>query len=73
MACTDIFAEQWMPLVIAPSLSDDGVSQPFETLQRIIDTDWKSLGMCEDCVEEKKIEWRGEMDMVWEKMDVWLQ
>lgn len=73
MACTDVFAEHWMPLVIAPSLSDDGVSQPFETLQRIIDTDWKALGICEECVEDKKTEWSGEMDVVWEKMDVWLQ
>jgi len=73
MACTDIFAEQWMTLVIAPSLADNGVSQPIETLQRIIDIDWRSLGMCEGCVLEKQAEWRGEMDVIWEKMDVWLQ
>jgi hypothetical protein len=62
-----------MDLVIGPALADGGVSQPIETLQNIIDVDWKSLGMCDECIAQKKVEWKGEMDVVWEKIDEWLQ
>jgi len=73
MACTDVFAEKWMALVIGPSFANDGVAQPFETLQRITDIDWISAGLCEECFAEKKAEWRDEMNVVWEKIDFWLE
>lgn len=72
MACTDVFAEAWMPLVIQPALENNGLCKPIETLQTIIDLDWKVQGLCEECVEDKRQEWRGEQKDVWDKMDLWL-
>lgn len=72
MACTDVFAEAWMPLVIQPALENNGLCKPIETLQTIIDLDWKVQGLCEECVEDKREEWRGEQKDVWDKMDIWL-
>ena len=37
MACTDVFAETWMQLVIQPAIENDGVYKPLETLQKVID------------------------------------
>ncbi|KAH9917579.1 uncharacterized protein B0H18DRAFT_1033756, partial [Fomitopsis serialis] len=67
MACTDVFAEQWMPLVIQPALENSGLCRPIETLQTIIDLDWKAQGLCDECVSEKREEWRDEQRAVWEK------
>lgn len=63
-----------MTSVIGPALSDaaGGVSAPIEALQKICEVDWKELGLCDECVQDKRKEWRGEMDKVWEKMGEWL-
>lgn len=73
MACTDVFAEKWMPLVIQPALDDNGLCRPLETLDRIIGIDWAAEGLCAECVREKTDEWRGEQRAVWEAMDRWLE
>jgi len=74
MSCTDAIAEHWMTSVIGPALSDPtgGVSAPIETLQKIREIDWIELGLCEECVRDKREEWKGEADKIWEKMDEWL-
>lgn len=72
MQCTDVFAEMWMPLVIQPALECSGLCRPIETLQTIIDLDWGAQGVCAECVQEKREEWRAEQRTVWERMDKWL-
>jgi hypothetical protein len=74
MACTDALAEHWMTSVIGPALSDPtgGVSAPIEALEKICEIDWIKLGLCEECVRNKREEWKGEVDTIWEKMDGWL-
>ena len=72
MACTDVFADTWMRLVIQPALEDDGVYKPLETLERMRGVDWAKEGLCESCVREKMEEWRGEQEEVWRLMDKWL-
>ncbi|KAI0073956.1 hypothetical protein K474DRAFT_125858 [Panus rudis PR-1116 ss-1] len=72
MACTDVFAETWMPVVIGPALETSGLCKPIETLQTIMDIDWKSHGLCDECVKEKREEWRGEQEVIWKKMNEWL-
>ncbi|KAG6865149.1 hypothetical protein C0991_004831 [Blastosporella zonata] len=46
MACTDVFADTWMSLVIQPAIEDDGVYKPLETLERIKSIDWAKAGLC---------------------------
>ena len=72
MACTDVFAETWMQLVIQPAIENDGVYKPLETLQSIIDIDWGYHGLCSSCVVEKRAEWRKEQEDIWEKIDNWI-
>ena len=74
MPCTDALAEHWMTSVIGPALSDPtgGVSAPIEALQKICEIDWVGLGLCEECVQDKREEWKREMDTIWEKMDEWI-
>jgi hypothetical protein len=74
MACTDAFAEHWMSWVISPALLDHtrGVSAPIEALRKICEIDWAKLGLCGECVQNKREEWKGEIDTIWEKMDEWL-
>ncbi|KAF9789770.1 hypothetical protein BJ322DRAFT_1044110 [Thelephora terrestris] len=74
MACTDALADHWMASVIGPALSDPtgGVSAPIEALQKIREINWKELDLCEECVQDKREEWKGEVDTIWEKMDEWL-
>jgi hypothetical protein len=72
MACTDVFADKWMTLVIQPALECDGVYKPLETLQKMIEIDWGKEGLCSACVVEKKAEWKDEQEIVWAKMDEWL-
>jgi hypothetical protein len=72
MACTDVFADTWMSLVIQPALENDGVYKPLETLQHMIDIDWGNLGLCLSCVIEKRAEWTREQEDVWEKADGWI-
>ncbi|OSD08239.1 hypothetical protein PYCCODRAFT_1429301 [Trametes coccinea BRFM310] len=73
MACTDVLAEKWMPLVIQSALDDNGLCRPLETLERIIAIDWAAEGLCADCVRDKTEEWRGEQRDIWERMDEWLR
>ncbi|EIW53294.1 uncharacterized protein TRAVEDRAFT_154698 [Trametes versicolor FP-101664 SS1] len=72
MACTDVFAEKWMPLVIQRALDENGLCRPLETLEEIIAIDWAAEGLCEECVRDKREEWRGEQKDVWARMDGWL-
>jgi len=72
MACTDVFADTWMGLVIQPALECDGVYKPLETLEKMRTVDWRKEGLCESCVKEKREEWRGEQGDVWRRMDGWL-
>jgi hypothetical protein len=73
MACTDVFADMWMPLVIKPALEDDGVYKPLETLERIKSIDWAMEGLCASCVIEKRQEWTKEQYTVWRLIDGWLE
>ncbi|KAG7445882.1 uncharacterized protein BT62DRAFT_968672 [Guyanagaster necrorhizus] len=72
MACTDVFADKWMPLVIQPALEDDGVYKPLESLERIKLIDWGKEGLCTSCVKDKKVEWTEEQETVWNLIDGWL-
>ncbi|KAG2135190.1 uncharacterized protein EDB93DRAFT_1242578 [Suillus bovinus] len=72
MACTDVFADKWMSLVITPAISNSGVCKPLEMLEQIKQIDWAAEGLCAACVREKTQEWTQEQEDVWEKMDSWL-
>ena len=72
MACTDVFAEKWMPLVIGPSLENNGLCRPVETLRDIQRIEWEKEGLCEECCVEKRQEWEDEIRTVWEKVDTWI-
>ncbi|KAG5644410.1 hypothetical protein DXG03_008577 [Asterophora parasitica] len=72
MACTDVFADTWMSLVIAPAIASGGVTRPIETLEGWKGEEWKAHGLCDACVEEKKAEWGEEQGKIWEMMDLWL-
>ncbi|TRM70150.1 hypothetical protein BD626DRAFT_476441 [Schizophyllum amplum] len=71
-ACTDVFADTWMDLVISPALLDGGVGRPLETLERMKNIRWAEKGLCAECVKEKEQEWTEEQETVWNMMDVWL-
>ncbi|KAI5997678.1 hypothetical protein F5J12DRAFT_906949 [Pisolithus orientalis] len=64
MACTGVFADQWMSLVIPSAISDGGVYKPLETLESIKQLDWAAEGLCPDWTEEQAV--------VWEKVGSWL-
>jgi hypothetical protein len=72
MACTDVFADTWMTLVIQPALECDGVYKPLEMLQMMMEVDWVKEGLCETCLHDKKVEWTAEQVTVWSKLDRWL-
>ncbi|OJA14272.1 hypothetical protein AZE42_08832 [Rhizopogon vesiculosus] len=72
MACTDVFADRWMSLVIQPAISNSGVYKPLEMLEQIKQIDWAAEGLCAACVREKREEWTQEQEDVWKKMDLWL-
>lgn len=72
MACTDVFAETWMPDVIAPALADNGLCRPVETLRKIQKVRWEDKGVCEECCAAKREEWDEEIKAVWKKVDEWL-
>lgn len=72
MACTNIFADKWMSLVITPAIRNSGVCKPLEMLEQIKQIDWAAEGLCVACVREKTQEWTQEQEGVWEKMDSWL-
>ena len=73
MACTDVFADTWMQLVIQPALDNDGVYKPLETLERMKSINWNKEGLCPSCVMEKREEWSEEQRTVWRLMDSWLE
>ncbi|KAG6828910.1 hypothetical protein H0H92_006361 [Tricholoma furcatifolium] len=73
MACTDVFADTWMRLVITPAIENNGVYKPLETLERIKGIDWEKEGLCEACVKEKNEEWSEEQQNIWKAMDAWLE
>ncbi|KAH7924742.1 hypothetical protein BV22DRAFT_1012631 [Leucogyrophana mollusca] len=72
MACTDVFADKWMLLVIQPALTSDGVYKPLEMLEEIKAINWEEQGLCPACVREKREEWTQEQVDVWKNMDAWL-
>lgn len=72
MACTDVFADTWMSLVIQPAIENDGVYKPLETLELMKGIDWEKEGLCPSCVKEKHEEWTDEQMNVWKAMDAWL-
>jgi hypothetical protein len=72
MACTDVFADTWMGLIIRPALECSGVYKPLEMLERMRAVDWGKEGLCGSCVEEKRAEWREEQEHVWRLVGVWL-
>lgn len=72
MTCTDVFAETWMPDVIAPALADNGLCRPIETLRKIQEIRWEDKGVCAECCAAKREEWDEEIRAVWEKVDEWL-
>jgi len=73
MACTDIIADHWMTDVITPALADGGVGRPLETLDRIASVSWNEMGVCDECVESKKIEWSETAKDVWENIGGWIE
>ena len=73
MACTDIIADRWMTDVIAPALADGGVGRPLETLALIASLSWNERGVCDECVESKKVEWSETAKDVWEKVGGWIE
>lgn len=73
MACTDVFADTWMNLVISPALEDGGVYKPIETLERLKRIEWAQRGLCAECVEEKRKEWTGEQETIWALVEKWLE
>lgn len=72
MGCTDVFAEQWMPAVIAPALAGNGLCRPVETLREIQRVRWEELGLCAACCAEKRAEWEEEVRVVWDRVGEWL-
>ena len=75
MASTDTLAEHWITSVISPALSDPtgGASALVEAFQKICKIDWTELGLCEECMREKREEWKEEINNIWEKIDKWLE
>jgi len=73
MACTDVFADTWMDLVISPALEDDGVYKPIETLERLKQIEWAQRGLCAECMKDKREEWTGEQESIWALVEKWLE
>ncbi|KAN0133693.1 hypothetical protein V8E53_008417 [Lactarius tabidus] len=73
MPCTEALADYWMSDVITPALADGGVGRPLETLARIASQPWKERGVCDECVESKKVEWGEAAKDVWEKTGGWVE
>src|ERR1700742_3482410 len=73
MACTDVFADTWMNLVISPALEDDGVYKPIETLERLKRIEWAQRGLCAECTREKRKEWSEEQEAIWALVEKWLE
>lgn len=72
MACTNLLADKWFPVVIQSAIAGDSVCKPLEALEQLKQVDWGAEGLCTACVREKREEWTNEQKEVWEKMDAWL-
>jgi len=72
MACTNLLADKWFPLVTQSAIAGDSVYRPLEALEQLKQIDWKAEGLCAACVREKREEWTHEQEEVWDKMDEWL-
>jgi len=73
MACTNVLADKWFPLVIQSAIAGDSVYKPLEALEQLKQIDWGAEGLCAACVREKREEWTNEQEEVWEKVDAWLK
>lgn len=60
-----------MTSVTSPALSDPagGMNAPIGALEKLRELNLAELGLCKKCVRDKRAEWKGEMDNIWEKMD----
>ncbi|KAG6371980.1 hypothetical protein JVT61DRAFT_8998 [Boletus reticuloceps] len=73
MACTNLLADKWFPMVIQSAIAGDSVCKPLEALEQLKQIDWEAEDLCAACVREKREEWTNEQGEVWEKMDDWLK
>ncbi|KAG8217984.1 hypothetical protein J3R82DRAFT_6157 [Butyriboletus roseoflavus] len=73
MACANLMADKWSPLVIQSALSRDSVYKPLEALEQLKQTDWAAEGLGAACVREKREELTNEQKDVWKKMDTCLK
>ncbi|KAI9568051.1 hypothetical protein HD554DRAFT_2205210 [Boletus coccyginus] len=73
MACTNLLADKWFPLVTQSAIAGESVYKPLEALEQLKNIDWGAEGLCAACVREKREEWTNEQEDVWEKMDAWLR
>ncbi|KAL5529780.1 hypothetical protein ACEPAG_5767 [Sanghuangporus baumii] len=81
MQCTDVYASLWMERAVGPAFDDNGTANPFMTLRRLRDLDWKRethaqdgerSEPCAECLEHMRQQWRDEAQAIWEMMDNWL-
>ncbi|KIL66982.1 hypothetical protein M378DRAFT_159925 [Amanita muscaria Koide BX008] len=71
--CTDVIASAWAPLVAQPAITGEGLAKPLETLEQMKAIDWAGQGLCASCIAEKREEWTGEQQAIWDIMDDWLK
>ncbi|KAK1235327.1 hypothetical protein PQX77_001455 [Marasmius sp. AFHP31] len=72
MECTDIVADRWMSLVIAPALEGGGTGKPLEVLDAMKALNWEKEGVCGDCTRDKRVEWTEEQRTIWRLLDGWI-
>ncbi|KAK1236377.1 hypothetical protein PQX77_000361 [Marasmius sp. AFHP31] len=72
MECTDIVADRWMSLVIAPALEGGGTGKPLEVLDAMKALNWEKEGVCGDCTRDKRDEWTEEQRTIWRLLDGWI-
>ncbi|KAH8116760.1 hypothetical protein DFH11DRAFT_1505783 [Phellopilus nigrolimitatus] len=81
MECTDVYAGLWMERAVQPAFDGDGMANPFATLRRLRELDWKRevdagsgdrTEPCNECLQQKKIEWAEEAETIWRLMDDWV-
>ena len=72
MPCTDQLAGHWSLLVVEPAITNGDVLRPLEALKRLRDIDWESVGMCKECIEFKRTEWKEQAKEIWGRIGDWL-
>ncbi|KAL5511074.1 hypothetical protein ACEPAH_4289 [Sanghuangporus vaninii] len=81
MQCTDVYATLWMERAVGPAFDDNGTANPFMTLRRLRDLDWKRetheldgerSEPCAECLEHMRQQWSDEAQAIWGMMDRWL-